>query len=338
MDNTFRENSISTLRIIAAIQVVYVHSMTHLGIEFPELLTNILKVFMGVPFFFATSGFLIWRSLDKYSKEGYSKYIKSRFYRIYPELWIAVIISLISIIIFLEKIDWAQFGLFTLGQCTVFQFWTPSFLRPFGCGTPNGSLWTISILIQFYIFALPLHRLLRKKRAFVWLGGVIVAVLIKALNPLIAELLPTTIYKLYRITLIPHFYFFILGMFISEYWDKCKNIIKNKWWIFGILLIAMIFFVRIDIDAESYGVMTYTLQFLTLIGFAYSCPQIRVKRDVSYGVYLYHMIIINILLELGISRGNYLTFAEVLSVSLLFAYISSYIPKAFQRLAMSNNK
>ena len=43
------------------------------------------------------------------------------------------------------------FILFIFCQSSIFQFWTPNFLRGYGCGTPNGSLWTIGILIQFYI-------------------------------------------------------------------------------------------------------------------------------------------------------------------------------------------
>ncbi len=37
------------------------------------------------------------------------------------------------------------------GQITIFQYYTPNLLRNFGVGTPNGSLWTIPVELEFYI-------------------------------------------------------------------------------------------------------------------------------------------------------------------------------------------
>ena len=56
----------------------------------------------------------------------------------------------------------------------LFQFWTPEALRGFGCGTPNGSLWTISVIVQFYIVAWFLKKLTRKKSGLaLWIGMLI---------------------------------------------------------------------------------------------------------------------------------------------------------------------
>ena len=36
-----------------------------------------------------------------------------------------------------------------------------------------------------------------------------------------------------------------------------------------------------------------------LIGFAYAFPRLSVKTDISYGIFLYHMIIVNIFIQMG---------------------------------------
>ena len=94
-----------------------------------------------------------------------------RFWRIYPELWVAVAVEIIVLLLlYRQPINWPQMGLFTFGQATIFQFWTPDFLRGYGCGTPNGALWTITVLIQFYFCAYLIYKWLHNKKFFVW-GG-----------------------------------------------------------------------------------------------------------------------------------------------------------------------
>lgn len=61
-------------------------------------------------------------------------------------------------------------GLFTIGQATIFQFWTPDFLRGYGVGCPNGALWTISIFIQFYFCVFFIYKWLNKRNIYLW-GG-----------------------------------------------------------------------------------------------------------------------------------------------------------------------
>lgn len=173
-DIDFKKNSLNLIRLLAAFQVMYMHAYVHLEVETPSLLNEIINYFKGVPVFFTLSGYLIWQSIGR--SHTFTEYAKKRFWRIYPELWIAVIVEIVVLLaLYHQPIDWPQLGLFTVGQATLFQFWTPEFLRGYGCGTPNGALWTITVLIQFYFIAYFIYKSFHNRNFFSWLGGVFYA-------------------------------------------------------------------------------------------------------------------------------------------------------------------
>jgi len=282
----------------------------------PGLFSGIIGFFQGVPIFFAMSGLLIWNSLGK-SKDFWT-YAKNRFWRIYPELWCAVALGLIAILLlYKEPIQWGMLGVFTVTQSTVLQFWTPDFLRGYGCGTPNGALWTICVLIQFYLAAYFLYRWLHGKKMRVWVVTFVGAVAISALSPLVGGMVPEILYKLYNQTLIPYLWLFILGAMVAENRDAAIPALKKCWPILlGVTVLLTI--IKIDIDA-SYSVCRCTTLILGLIGFAYSIPQLNIKIDISYGIYLYHMVVINAMIALKFT-GNpiWLLIAALLSCALAF--------------------
>ena len=112
---------------------------------------RLLEPFQGVPIFFTLSAFFIWLSLSK-NRTVLPQYIKKRFLRIYPELWIVVLMSVIVVLLlYHENTEVIPFLIWILTQGTVLQLWTPDFFKGYGMGAPNGSLWTISIFVQFYV-------------------------------------------------------------------------------------------------------------------------------------------------------------------------------------------
>ena len=104
--------------------------------------------------FFTVSGFLIFSSLER--NKNLKRYFFNRFLRIFPALWGCFFFTLISLFVF-KIIDTSDLfsipiikWIFT--KLTFFQFWTNEILRSWGTGTPNGSLWTITVELQFYIY------------------------------------------------------------------------------------------------------------------------------------------------------------------------------------------
>ena len=165
----FKNNGLNLFRLLAALEVLHVHSIKHLGLTNIPFFSGFIRFFSGVPIFFTLSGFLIWHSIGR--SKSFGEYSLKRFWRIYPELWVAVAVEIVVLLLlYHQPIKWPQMGLFIFGQATFFQFWTPDFLRGYGCGTPNGALWTITVLIQFYFCAFFVYKWLHNRKLVVW-GG-----------------------------------------------------------------------------------------------------------------------------------------------------------------------
>lgn len=108
---------------------------------------------------------------------------------------------------------------------------------------------------------------------------------------------------------------------IAEYKDKVLPFLKKYWWAILVLLLIRKYLVKVDLDA-TYGVVHTLLLFFTLIGMAYVLPKLNIKTDISYGIYIYHMTIINAMIALGYSTNKWLL-AVVLLITCFLAWLST---------------
>ena len=317
MTETKSINCFNFIRLLATLQVFFGHALLHLDIAVSPIVPLVLRSFQGVPVFFIMSRFLIWNSLERTPR--FNIYVKKRVLRLYPELWLGVLLSALSIIVLYgSKIEWKSFIAFLLTQSTVLQFWTPDSLRGFGCGTPNGALWTIGVMVQSYLAIWIIYKKLHKSNFFHWLILLIPCTLINIVTPFLEALLPTIIYKLFLQTFIVYFWMFLIGAMICEYFEKVSDFLKKYWYISFILSAIFTF---TGFDRGVYGtIKAYFLAF-AVVGFAYKFKNIRVQPDISYGLYVYHMVVINIMMELGY-MGKWLDIFLALAVSGLLAMVS----------------
>lgn len=294
-----KRNSFNLIRMLAAIQVMYGHVNGHLEINMPWVISQVVGgIFYGVPIFFTLSGFLIWHSAER--SENYWTYIRKRFLRIYPELWVAVVFEIIAVIIFYKDYAVKDLCLFTFTQATFLQFWTPDSLRGYGVGTPNGALWTISILVQFYIVAYFLYKFLSEKKVGIWIGVFAASVFMSFFLQQVVEItMPEFVVKLYDQTIIRYFWMFLIGMFVARYFDDLIGVLIRFWPVF-IIGASVLNILNVDVVMIGYGLIRTLLLFLGVAGFAYGYPRFVLKRDISYGVYIYHMTVVNIMVSLGL--------------------------------------
>lgn len=323
-----RENNFDLIRLFAAFQVLIVHGIDHLAIsdKFDKyFIVNYLHLFPGVLMFFTVSGFLIFSSFDR--NNNLKKYFYNRFLRLFPALWLCFIITLILLFVFkvirISDIFSGTILKWSLTQITIFQFWTPDILRSWGVGTPNGSLWTIPVELQFYIF-LPIVILLFKriKLIYKFLFFSICSLLFNVYLSNFTGEGESLITKLAGVSILPFLYCFLTGSIIYLFWDKIRKLIEGKalYW----LLIFIAFFLFTG-QAPSYyphnfQIISNILLSILTVSLAYTLPkfgELLKGNDISYGIYIYHMLVINSLVAVGfVGNVKYLYLAIVLTTIL----------------------
>lgn len=320
----FKINNFDLLRIFAATQVVFGHGLVHLNIEKP-VWWWVVNAFPGVPIFFVISGFLISASFERSS--SVVTYGRNRILRIAPGLWCVVLIT-IGVA--------AAFGFnFLNGSAAVWllaQFsgviYTPHFLAGFGFGSYNGSLWTIPIELQFYFLLPAIYWLSRKSDhrttyiAILWAIFTIIALMVSYVFPPISEVPQEPILrKLLRYSFVPHVYLFLTGILLQ------RTAVYRSPWIAGKGIYWLVLYLAYEF-LISYSAGTYVLGMLllgiTTVSLAYTAPRLsdRILRgnDISYGVYIYHGLIINVFVELGL--GGQMRHLQYL---VALAYVSGYL-------------
>ena len=320
-------NCLNLFRLIASIQVMVGHMVHHLSLSVPKFIVWPLNIFYGVPIFFLLSGFLIWNSIDRSS--DWKVYFNKRILRLYPELWVCLFFEILSIVVFYnEKVSIVDFSVFTICQGSVFQFYTPDVFRNYGCGTPNGSLWTITVIVQFYLFIFFIKKYLKRLSFKGWTVILISSIIIGLLLPFIKPQFPEIVGKLLSQTLIPYFWLFFIGVYIQNFRESIINFITGYWSCFLIINI-LIYIVGIDLYA-TYPVFRCISLACFMFGFAFKYPQLNIKLDVSYGIYIYHMIFVNIAIQLGFT-GNWAIAGCVLISTCIFAYLSTTVVGGFSK-------
>src|SRR5437868_2916855 len=176
-----------------------IHEYVHLHLALGPL-ANILSAVPGVPIFFVISGYLVSQS---YERSSTSAYFLKRARRIYPALWACLAFS-IGIAAACGVTFPARTWAWIAAQASIAQFYNPDFLRHFGVGVLNGSLWTIPVELQFYIVLPLLYRLLRTNTAL--LAAIAVGILVNRLYVHWAWVDDTFAKKLIGVTLAPWLY------------------------------------------------------------------------------------------------------------------------------------
>ncbi|WP_286234277.1 acyltransferase family protein [Thalassotalea sediminis] len=149
-DNTPRFYEIDLYRFLAAIGVVIFHYTYTAFMEgyapianFPEIREITRYFYMGINFFFVISGFVIFMSVADGSVK---KFLISRFVRLYPAYWAALILTSIVTVYFggaVFSVTWPQ-------------FWANATMvnEAMNYKPIDGAYWTLYIELKFYLFML----------------------------------------------------------------------------------------------------------------------------------------------------------------------------------------
>ena len=304
-----RANNFNLIRLLAALQVVAHHLTAHFHISYIGLADVFIKginCFPGVPVFFAISGYLIPVSWERAPE--WKPYAIKRFLRLYPGLWTALLVSVFTMIalkgLTIKAIVSKSFLLWLVAQIVSVQLPVPGSLKHYGVGNPNRSLWTIFVELGFYA-VVPILFIAGKslsRIAFNWMLGLL-AIGSFLMNYVVLAHGETGIYKLLQASFAPHIWLFLLGWILARNQPVVERFLKDKalLWLIGYLAFT---FVAHLAHMEIVNLALQALLAPVTISMAFTFPELTKKLlgdvDISYGVYLYHMIVINALIAMGI--------------------------------------
>jgi peptidoglycan/LPS O-acetylase OafA/YrhL len=348
MQKDFRTNNFDLIRIVTATLVLINHSLGHLELHTPAPYT-VIQQFPRVPMFFVMSGYLLSASFERNS--DLKNYFTNRLLRIYPGLWACLLFTVVVFAIAgvnffnIEALPWFFTQLLGI-------IWTPDFLDDFGFGSYNGSLWTIVVELQFYL-ALPViyfigtifsERWIKdKKKAnlyFYILFGIsfLLAISLKYYF-YDGDNVQSSLEKSLRYSILPHAFIFMSGILLQRWKIYKSDLIHGKglYWAVGYLA-----FVYLTPDTPAKNLVQMLILAPCTIAIAYSLPGMATKylknMDLSYGVFMYHGMILTVLVELGYI-GSYWYLLLVLVASYILAYLSyTYVETPAMALAKNKNK
>ena len=322
-----RVNNFDLLRLLAALQVVIAHSFSHTGLY--EGLNgtglaafNAFLMVPAVPIFFVISGFLINASFER-APENLRGYFWRRILRIYPALLLAILLGIGTVAwggyLNKEFVSSPTFFTWLFAQTTIFQFWNPEHFRGFGMGVVNAAVWTISVELQYYLFV-PIayfisKQLKRFKRGRATFELSLFVISIAAHLYMRAGINITghfsdapMVVKALHMTLLPHLWMFLCGVFLYRHLELVKGLLAGQFLKWATVWVGLVILGEYILDGTSVaGTAIYVVSRLVLacvtLSFAYSMPQLSGKllkgNDISYGIYIFHCLAINVLLELG---------------------------------------
>ena len=323
---SFKNNNFDLLRLFAASQVMVEHALWHLDVHVQPWVNKIIFAFPGVPIFFVISGFLISASYERTA--DIKNYAFNRILRIYPGLWCCLVVTVAFYAIlgvnFLNRQTPIWFGSQLVGL-----IYTPQFMKHFGFGSYNGSLWSIPVELQFYLLLPVLYRLCRiteGRKTYlvaVWTGFVCLAMANRQIFPPVdGPQSGAILQKVFGYSFFPYFYLFLTGVLLQRLEAYGARCISGKGFFWALTYLAAYYL--LPSSSVSYIAVNLLLA-VTTISFAYTGPSISHKllkgTDVSYGVYIYHALLVNAFLVIGLTR--HVTYVILLSIGIYFiAYLS----------------
>lgn len=326
------------MRLLAALQVAHYHVLEILQVHPPEFLRSILRasfLFPGVPVFFFISGFLISKSYESNHRLG--EYSQNRILRLYPALIVCVGLSFVFVFVsgYAATVDVSpgDWVLLYLAKTTIFQFYNPDFMRAYGDGVINGSLWTITVELQFYVLVPIIYAVLKLQgtsaqvniRLLCLIAVFIVANRLFTYSP--HEYYQEVWFKLVRVSFLPWFYMFLIGMFVQKNFDFFYRLLAGRFlYILVLYVVAAYYALNNNIAlGNNINPVLYLLLAALAFSFAYSFVGLSRKllrgNDISYGAYIYHMPVVNFMLYSGYTGEVKYAYAA-LGIALLLSLAS----------------
>jgi peptidoglycan/LPS O-acetylase OafA/YrhL len=310
-----KSNNFDLIRLFAAAQVALEHIVQFLNPASQPYIAW-LAFFPSVPTFFFISGFLISASWER--NPVLRAYVLNRFLRIYPALWAVFFLSVACVSIVDPRflaVDVSRLALWAGAQLTVGQDWNPSFLRDFGLGAINGSLWTIPVEICFYV-AIPVLYWIVRRFGNANLVFSTVIVLSFGLQYVLfiyrgADHIWLFPIRHLKLAPIPWIGMFAVGVLAQRNIRYLYGFVGGRFFLFlglyAAISVVSAFFPAFPLlrgNFNSMGVLNFSALVLLVLSAAFSfratADALLQRNDSSYGIYIYHMPLVNLFVQMHI--------------------------------------
>jgi peptidoglycan/LPS O-acetylase OafA/YrhL len=315
-------NTFDFWRLFAALSVVITHSKMEIHDDFFYSPIGSLD---GVGIFFVISGMFVYRSGERlYERTGqWVEYARNRFLRIAPALYahtfFVVVLLLLLGAITLGDVLHPSFLVWVAGSIFLAPNYDPVTFEQFGTGALNGPLWSIPAEVSFYILV-PFLILAARR----WSFGAVLAVLVPVviLAPFIGHAMGGGIEMVIHHTFAERGAYFVVGMFWAHYWERTPQTV----WLFLAACAAWFLLIPV-VGSEWYRptVLAIPLSYAVIYA-GYHAPLILQRLthkigDLSFGVYIWHMPVINYFLWKGWTQSWWVT-PSVIAISLMLGAAS----------------
>ena len=294
------DNNLNILRVFFSLNVLLYHCYALSNSESLKFLNNVLNPDLAVQGFFIISGFLIPQSYEraKSIKEFYEKRLR----RLYPA-YITIIILSALLGVFFSNFEFKQYFLsvqlyqYVAANAIFLNFLQQKLPGVFDnnlFSAVNGSLWTLKIEVAFYLIVPIIIFFKRKYKA-----NILYPILI--LISLTYYLITIKIFKdsgnefyLFLSRQLPgQLFFFLIGAWFIEFKDH--QLTKKLLRIIGPLTVIMMFI-------NVFAILKIILLPFFVFYLAFGLPGLKYpfyREDISYGLYIYHFPVIQIIVQLG---------------------------------------
>ena len=292
-----RLNNISELRLFFAACVVLSHAVQLSGAQQFDVIRLVLNSEVAVQGFFILSGYLVFGSYDRIRDP--IEFYRRRIARIYPAYFVAVglffVLVLAQAAALGNAIEWGEAWRY-LG----FNLVTLNFVQP-GIGgvfdgnavhAINGALWSIKVELMFYACVPPLFALAARTSAVaVSLALIVLGALwwpaLEALGAATGHSVPDAL----RNQLPGQLHFFGLGLALFAF-SSGKLRLAGLGGILAFALVLLLVAADLRSAANVVGLVTV----IAALASARPLDTVFADSDISYGIYLCHFPIIQMLL------------------------------------------
>lgn len=280
------------LRGLCALSIAAYHILS-----WSQLITFTAVGYYGVYIFFVLSGLSIHYQYEHKIKnlKDINSFIKKRFYRLFPLLFLTVAIQYVP---HLLNLDLMRVSIISLTLSLLFGFAAPAISSAVTGG------WSLGIEFVFYIVYPILLSFCLSRGQFI-----VLLISLFLLKFMFIEYVFYSSYTSYWVTLFTNplsfFFYFAAGCFLAELYSKFQKFSNNKIVLFLLFPLFLLLFIPINYTDKNVlvgikGSMFTCLTVLIVLLYALYVPQLSIiKRickflgDISYGVYLLHPLIWN---------------------------------------------